>query len=142
MHHRALPLLASIAVAAVILAVGYDVTRRAQGMRSGMAAVAASQPARPGASVQAVVQLAPATRPGRYPAAVLARVDETTYRATDGRLTVEVTPETRFVMGGAADLGPGGIVQVAGTITGEQVVRARRVVILTGYISVTAPSGR
>jgi len=116
----------------------YDVTRRAQGMRSGIAAVAASQPARPGASVQAVVQLGPATRPGRYPAALLASVDETTYRATGGRLTLELTPETRFVMGGAADLGPGGIVQVAGTVAGEQVVRARRIVILTGYIRVTA----
>ncbi|HEV2284631.1 MAG TPA: hypothetical protein VGR80_01210, partial [Steroidobacteraceae bacterium] len=95
-------------------------------------------PARPGESVEAVVQLASAERPGRYPAAVLTGVDDTTYRATGARLTLELTPETRFVMGGRADLGSGGIVAVAGTVDEERVVRARRIVILTGYITLTA----
>jgi hypothetical protein len=141
MSNRALLALAWISVAAVIASVVLDVTRRAERMRpsavSGAAALAAES-AQPGETVKAVVRLGRSGERGRYLAAALARVDETTYRESGSHLELELTPQTAFVMGDAADVRPGAIVEVAGTLDAARVVRARRIVILTDYIKVAA----
>jgi len=140
MENRALPALAWIAVALVILVVVYDVTRRAQGMRTALAGVPAPQQpqlTQPGGEVKTVARLEPADRAGHYLAATLSSVTETTYRDTGARFEVELTPQTQFLMGSAADLRPGAVVEVAGTLDAARIVRARRIVILTGYIRVT-----
>lgn len=141
MSNRALLALAWITVAAVIVAVVLDVARRAGHMRSSVvraAAAQAAEAAQPGGTVQAVVRLERPGESGRYLAAALASVDATTYRASGSHLELELTPQTTFVMGSAADIGPGAVVEVAGLLDAAHVVRARRVVILTGYIKVTA----
>jgi|HubBroStandDraft_6_1064221.scaffolds.fasta_scaffold613002_1 hypothetical protein len=139
MSNRALLALAWITVAAVIVAVGLDVTRRADRMRPVSAAAApAAESAQPGGTVKAIVRLERPGVRGRYLAAALASVDETTYRESGSHLELELTPQTTFVMGSAADVGPGAIVEVAGMLDAAHVVRARRIVILTGYIKVAA----
>jgi hypothetical protein len=139
MSNRALLALAWITVAAVIVAVVLDVTRRADHMRrSPVVSAAAAQAAQSGGTVKAVVRLERLGESGRYLAATLTSVDETTYRESGSHLELELTPQTAFVMGNAADVRPGALVEVAGTLAAAQVVRARRIVILTGYIKVTA----
>jgi hypothetical protein len=140
MENRALPALAWVAVAVVIAVVVYDVTRRASSMRASIASVAAPQQAplaQPGGDVKRVVRLERTERQGHYLAATLASVTETTYRDTGTRFEVELTPQTQFVMGSAADVKPGAVVELAGTFDAARVVQARRIVILTGYIQVT-----
>lgn len=137
MSNRALLGLAWIAVAAVIVAVVLDVTRRAERMRLVSAPAAqAAESTRPGGTVKTVVRLEGPGERARYLAAALASVDETTYRESGSHLELELTPQTTFVMGSAADVRPGAIVEVAGTLDADHVVRARRIVVLTGYIKV------
>jgi hypothetical protein len=137
--NRALLALAWITVAAVIVAVVLDVTRRADRMRPVSAAAAqAAESAQPHGTVKVIVRLERPGERGRYLAAALASVDETTYRESGGHLELELTPQTTFVMGSAADVAPGAIVEVAGMLDAGHVVRARRIVILTGYIKVAA----
>ncbi len=139
MSNRALLALAWITVAAVVVAVILDVTRRAEHMRSSVVSAAqGAESAQPGGTVKAVVRLERPGERGRYLAAALASVDETTYRESGGHLELELTPQTTFVMGSADDVRPGAIVEVAGLLDAAQVVRARRIVILTGYVKVTA----
>jgi hypothetical protein len=139
MSNRALLALAWITVTAVIVAVILDVTRRADRMRLVSAAAAqAAESAQPGATVKAIVRLERPGERGRYLAAALASVDATTYRESGSHFELELTPQTIFVMGSAADVGPGAIVEVTGLLDAGHLVHARRIVILTGYIKVTA----
>jgi hypothetical protein len=139
MSNRALLALAWITVAAVIVAVILDVTRRADRMRLVSAAAAqAAESAQPGGTVKAIVRLERPGERGRYLAAALASVDATTYRESGSHLELELAPQTTFVMGSAADVGPGAIVEVTGVLDAGHVVHARRIVILTGYIKVAA----
>lgn len=92
----------------------------------------------PGARASAVVQLDKVS--GEHlTATLLQRESDTVYRRTvsDSNLVSAVmTPNTAVVMGKAEDLVPGAVVQIAGTLDKNHVLRADQVVILTGYVRV------
>jgi uncharacterized protein DUF5666 len=114
-------------------------------MRAGMMRPAATPPAmvvaaRDGEQVRAVVRLRAADGRSAYTVELLDKVDDTTYRKSATVVRVAIAAETSFVMGALADLKPGAIVQVSGTMDSGGVVQAKKIVILTGYVHV-APEG-
>lgn len=127
---------AGLVTAALVGAVVFDVTRRAGSMRPAKTSADSVLQARPGQGLKAVVRLEGTPRADVYTAELLESVDGTIYRATPNHLQIALLPETEVVMGSAADVRPGAVVQVAGTIDREHTIRAKRIVILTGFISV------
>jgi hypothetical protein len=98
------------------------------------------------------VSASTAMKPGN-PARVVARLDqvvgenlkgtllepesETVYRIPIGKgfeVAAILTAETSVVMGTPRDIAKGAIVQLAGTLDQNRVLRAKQVVILTGYV--------
>jgi len=136
---RGLIVAAALVVAALIVVVVFDVTRRANRMRLPTGSASTLQP-RPDSLVETLVRLESACAGGRCRAEVLESIDESTYRATANRLDVEVTPQTRFIMGSSADVRAAAVLQVAGTMAGGGVLRAERIVILTGYLKAATGS--
>jgi len=68
---------------------------------------------------------------------LLERESDTVYRVQLGSgspVAAILTSETSVVMGRPQDIGPGAIVQLAGTLDQDRVLRAKQVVILTGYV--------
>jgi len=92
----------------------------------------------PGARASAVVQLDKIAGES-LTGTLLQRESDTVYHreVSDNNLVSAVmTPKTAVVMGKAEDLVPGAVVQIAGTLDKNHVLRADQVVILTGYIRV------
>jgi hypothetical protein len=68
---------------------------------------------------------------------LLERQNDTAYRvpiANGPTLAAILTPETSVVMGGSQDIAAGAIVQLAGALDKDHVLRTKQVVILTGYV--------
>jgi hypothetical protein len=67
---------------------------------------------------------------------LLERESDTSYRIPIGGSPVAaiLTSETSVVMGKPQDIAAGAIVQLAGTLDQHRVLRAKQVVILTGYV--------
>ena len=133
----ALLTLTSVIAAVIAAAVVLDVVRRAGQMRTATTSAAAVLQAPPGSLVKAVVRLEDVSESSACLAQLLEALDGETYRATSTRVHVALTAETEVVMGSEADVRPGAVVQVAGTIDREHAIRVRQIVILTGYIRVT-----
>jgi len=126
-----------VVTAVIVAAVVLDVVRRAGQMRAATTSADAVLGAPPGSLVKAVVRLEDVRESSACLAQLLEARDGETYRATPTRIHVALTPATQVVMGSDADVRPGAIVQVAGTIDSEHAIRVRQIVILTGYIRVT-----
>ena len=75
-------------------------------------------------------------RPGSIRGTLLEKRDETHYERTTKLAKVSWGPETAFVMGKSDDLRTGAVVHVAGKVAADHSVRARQIVILTGYVRV------
>lgn len=67
---------------------------------------------------------------------LLEKHDETHYSRTANPAEVSWGKETALVMGKAEDIHAGAIVHVTGTMSGDRRVRAKQIVILTGYVQV------
>jgi hypothetical protein len=68
---------------------------------------------------------------------LLERESDTVYRVAVGNgsaVAAILTPETSVVMGTPQDIAAGAIVQLAGTLDQDRVLRAKQIVILTGYV--------
>jgi hypothetical protein len=90
----------------------------------------------PGSPANAVIRLDQVV--GAYlKGTLLERESDTAYRLPIGSgspVVAILTPETSVVMGLPQDIAAGAIVQLAGTLDKDRVLRAKQVVILTGYI--------
>jgi len=73
---------------------------------------------------------------GRIRGKLLEKRDETHYLRTADPAEVSWGKETALVMGKAEDVHVGAIVHVTGTMSGDRRVRAKQIVILTGYVQV------
>lgn len=73
---------------------------------------------------------------GRIRGKLLEKRDETHYSRTANPAEVSWGKETALVMGKAEDIHAGAIVYVTGTMSGDRKVRAKQIVILTGYVQV------
>jgi hypothetical protein len=87
-----------------------------------------------GASIKVVLRVV--SKSDRMATGVLLTRQGGPFADTGRTVQIDLDPETRIVMGGAADLKPGAIVEVMGRIGPERAVRARKVVILTGFVTV------
>jgi hypothetical protein len=90
----------------------------------------------PGSSAKAVIRLDQVVG-DRLNGTLLERDSDTAYRVPirSGTPVVAIlTPETSVVMGRPQDIAAGAIVQLAGTLDKDRVLRAKQVVILTGYV--------
>ena len=115
-------------------AIGFDIYRRAGGMRAATATAASVLATQPGASVKAVVRLEGAAERNTYSAELLESSDGTEYRITPSHVRIALSGDTAVVMGGAADIKPGAVVQVAGSMDGAHTVHASQIVILSGFV--------
>jgi hypothetical protein len=66
-----------------------------------------------------------------------------TFERTSQPVRVQVTANTPIILGTPADLHPGAIVQVRGTLNGDgtHLIVAQRIVVLTGYVTVQESNG-
>jgi hypothetical protein len=115
-------------------AIGLDVMHRAGAMAPVATPAATLLSARPGAAYKAVLRIERRLA-GGFAADVLEGHD-THYRATGMTVRVELDGDVAVVMGTAADVKPGAVVQVSGTVTATHGLRARQLVMLTAYVQV------
>jgi hypothetical protein len=121
-----------IGVAAAVMSL--DVVRRSGAMRAAMAPVGPVLAAPPGSSVKAVMRLEGPTGENAYSATLLQSDDGADYRSTPAHIRVALSAGTNLVMGAAADIKPGAVVQVTGTMDAGHALRASKIVILTGFV--------
>jgi hypothetical protein len=67
---------------------------------------------------------------------LLEKRDETHYARTTNAAEVAWVKETALAMGNAEDVHAGAVVHVTGTMSTDRTVRAKQIVILTGYVQV------
>ena len=67
---------------------------------------------------------------------LLDKKDDTHYARTQNEANILWHSGTAIVMGKAADVHPGAIIHVTGTVAGDHSLQARQIVILTGYVQV------
>jgi hypothetical protein len=87
------------------------------------------------AEARIVVEVTEAAE-GRIHGKLLEKDDETHYRRTANPADVDWGKDTKIVMGKAEDVHGGAIIHVTGTLASGHSVRARQIVILTGYVQV------
>jgi hypothetical protein len=90
----------------------------------------------PGSPAKAVIRLDQVA--GDYlKGTLLEQQSDTAYRVPIGigpAVVAILTPETSIVMGRPQDIAAGSVVQLAGTLDEDHILRAKQVVILTGYV--------
>ena len=121
---------------AAVAAVGFDIYRRAGGMRAATASAAAVLSVRSGTRTRAVVRLEGPAGLNAYSGDLLESGDGVSYRETPDRIRVALSGDTAVVMGAAADIKRGAVVQVTGAMDSAHTLHAAQIVILSGYVRV------
>ena len=67
---------------------------------------------------------------------LLDKQDDTHYTRIKNEARIRWDSSTSIVMGKTADVRPGAILHVTGTVGGDRSLQARQIVILTGYVQV------
>jgi len=129
-------MLAALAGVALLGAIGFDVYRRAHAMRPATTAAATILAATPGERINAVVRIENSTAADVYTVVLLESRGGTDYAQTPNHMRVALGAGTAFIMGRAADIKPGAVVQVSGETDAAHTLHARKVVILSGYVRV------
>ncbi len=120
----------------VAFPIGLNIYRRAGGMRATTTSAAAVLSARPGVHIKAVVRLEAAAGLNAYSAELLESSDGMVFHETPSQIRVALAGDSAVIMGGAADIHPGAVVQVSGAMDGAHTLHATQVVILGGYVRV------
>jgi hypothetical protein len=128
--------LAALAGIALLGAIGFDVYRRAHAMRPVTVAAATILAATPGERINAMVRIENSTAADVYTAVLLESSGGADYTETPTHMRIVLDAATAFIMGGAADIKPGAVVQVSGETDATHTLHARKVVILSGYVRV------
>jgi hypothetical protein len=134
-QHRALWGLAILGLIGLMVAIGFDIARRAGAMRPATTTAASVLSAGPRARIKVVVALENSSG-NTYGAQILESRDASHYRPTPAHLRIALAADTKVVMGSALDLKPGAIVQADGEMDGSGTLHAHQIVILTGYVQV------
>ena len=133
---RALWALAIVAGVSALGAIGFDIARRAGGMRPATTTVASALSAQPNARIKVVAKLENSVGLNAYSAELLESHDGSTYRVTPAHIRIALAADTSIVMGTAADLRPGAVVQASGAMDGTRTLHARQIVVLTGMVRI------
>lgn len=91
---------------------------------------------KPGETTKVVLEVTYSTSATNLQGKLLEKKTETVYRRTAEVVEVAFDAKTPVVMGRAADLRPGAVIHVSGTVNASHVLEATQIVILTGYVQV------
>jgi len=123
----------------VLALVAFVAMQRSAGRAARMKTVAASSSAfgqlKNGDEAKVVLEVTRAEG-GTVEGALLEMKSETEYKRTGLTVQAGFDDGTKFVMGKAADVHPGAIIHVTGTITADRTLRAQQIVLLTGYVKI------
>lgn len=137
MSQKGSPVLALVLAMVALLSLGYVWSGAKRMMR--MQTQSASNPEfvrlNPHDEAKIVIEVSE-TRAPRILGHMLEKQDETHYRRTANPVEVSWSSDTKLVMGKAADIRPGAVVHVSGTVAGDRSIQAQQLVILTGYVQV------
>jgi hypothetical protein len=127
---------AALGLAVIVGVIGFDVVRRAAKMQAATSSVAAVKQAQPGKKIKVVVRLSGPASPGTYTGRVLESADGSVYHATPATIRIVYGDDTSVVMGGAADIKAGAILEAIGSMEDADTLRASQVVILNGFVQI------
>jgi hypothetical protein len=112
------------------------VLQRARRMQTASTSAAMFAGRAPGRPAKAVIRLDQVVG-DHLKGTLLEQESDTAYRVPIGiapTVAAILTPETAVVMGRPQDIAVGSVVQLAGTLDQNRILRAKQVVILTGYV--------
>jgi hypothetical protein len=116
---------------------------RAQQMSTADTSASTFASSPPGSSAKAVVRL-DSVKGKELKGTLLEKESDTVYLLSSERPPIVIavlTPDTSVVMGKPQDIVLGAVVQLAGTMDANHVLRTTQVVILTGYVRVSHKAG-
>jgi hypothetical protein len=90
----------------------------------------------PGTNTKIVVEIAESAPEGTAKGKILQEKTKELYTRTTSSATLRWNTQTKIVMGKEADIHPGAVVHVTGTIRNDRAIQAEQVVILTGDVKV------
>jgi hypothetical protein len=93
---------------------------------------------KPGETAKLVLEMTYSTSATDLQGTLLEKKTDTVYQRTGRTVEVSFDEKTPVVMGKPADIRPGAVIHVSGTVNGSHVLEARQIVILTGYVKVEA----
>jgi hypothetical protein len=128
--------LSILIAAAAVAAIGLDVMRRAKSMQLADSSAAAIFASPPGSHIKAVLHVGQKADVGRYTSEILENVQGADYRGTGRSVVLDLEGDTRFIMGAAADIRTGAIVQADGVLEAAHALHAARIVVLNDYVHV------
>jgi hypothetical protein len=124
-----------IAFVLLIITVGWRVGSRAMKMNAGADVTAQLDQVKSGEEVKVVLEVT-SSAAQNLRGTLLDKQTETLYKRS-GRVTEVVwDADTKIVMGKAADIHPGAVIHVSGTVVVGDKIKARQIVILSGYVKV------
>jgi len=129
---------AVLGLAAILGAIGFDVARRAAKMQAVTSSVAALKQAQPGNEIKTVVRLVSLASPGLYAAKILESSDGRVYHESPAKIRIGYGSETAVVMGAAADIKEGAIVEAIGPMEDAGTLRATQLIILSGFVRIAS----
>jgi len=111
---------------------------RAMGMRLEANVVASAQfrPGDEGKVVLEATRVASSSVEGNVLEKQLEKPSETVYRRTGNTVKIAFDSATPVVMGRASDIREGAVVHITAKMGDDRVLRAERIVVLTGYVKV------
>jgi uncharacterized protein YdeI (BOF family) len=128
-----------VLTAAVLLLVALAVWNSAR-MSISMSAAASDEQqfaqTAPGTNTKIVVEIAESAPEGTAKGKILQEKTKELYTRTTSSATLRWNTQTKIVMGKEADIHPGAVVHVTGTIRNDRAIQAEQLVILTGYVKV------
>jgi hypothetical protein len=126
-------------IAVVVLLVAFAVWNSAR-MSLSMSAAASDEKQLAqtalGTSTKIVVEISESAPEGTAKGKLLQKKTEELYARTASNVTLLWNAQTKIVMGKEADLHPGAIVHVTGTVRNDHAIQVEQLVILTGYVKV------
>jgi hypothetical protein len=124
-----------VSFAVVIALAAWRSTRKFMRMEAHAQSPTQVQQLKAGETAKVVVAVAGA-KDGRLEGEILEKQSETDYKRTGAHANASFDGETSFVMGKVADVHSGAIVHVTGAVQEGGQIRAKQIVILTGYVQV------
>jgi hypothetical protein len=123
------------AFALLIIAAGWRIGSRAMKMNAGADVTAQLDQLKPGEEAKVVLEVT-SSDAQNLRGKLLDKQTETLYKRSDRVALVAWDADTKVVMGKAADIHPGAVIHVTGSVVPGDKIMAQQIVILSGYVQV------
>ena len=127
--------LLSVTFVAAMAWAGWDTMKRSSSMTPRAMSAVAYDTAAPSTSARLVMEVSTVSAGGRFGGRLLEELGGR-YRLTSVPVEAQLAPGSSVVMGGAADIKPRAVLQLAGRFDESHRIRVARAVVLTGYVTV------